>query len=98
MAPSVRSQQLVNRPLGRHFTSPRKQNRHRTASGKVPVLDFGRTARSQDLQARLDALRARCPNSEPGPVGAGSVLDEAWVDDDSGLVPNGEVHVCFYYL
>lgn len=56
MAPSARNQQLVDAPLGRHFTSPKKRNRHATRSGREKVIPLGRDARLNGLQARLRSL------------------------------------------
>lgn len=56
MAPSARKQQLVDAPLGRHFTSPKKRNRHATQSGRERVPPLGRGARLDELQTRLQSL------------------------------------------
>lgn len=56
MAPSARDRQVVDTPLGRLFSSPKKRNRHVTRSGRETITPFGRDARLNELQTHLQSL------------------------------------------
>ena len=86
MAPSDRSKQRVIAPLGQHFTSPPKKNRHTTEARREPVQFLGNKSRLQALHAKFDALRA--PNL-PKPEATESV--EQPHEDVSPDSPQAEV-------
>lgn len=80
MAPSARDRQVVDTPLGRIFSSPKKRNRHATRSSRETVIPFGRDVRLNELQSNLQSLLESSNNSKIANKG-----------QTSGHMPNGQL-------